>query len=150
MFYQKRFQRIVPSYFASVLIMFAFAVADGVYRSAGAGIADLAAHLSFTFTFFPDTYMYTPLNGVLWTIGIEAQFYLLFPVLVRFMRKNSALNADADGCCRPFIPGWVWARYNRIFPCSLTSFRRSWTYTRLECWALSSISACGAGWRTNP
>lgn len=91
-FYQKRFQRIVPSYFASVLIMFAFAVADGVYRSAGAGIADLAAHLSFTFTFFPDTYMYTPLNGVLWTIGIEAQFYLLFPVLVRFMRKNSALT----------------------------------------------------------
>ena len=91
-FYQKRFQRIVPSYTASVLLLFAFAIANGIYRNAGAGIADLASHLTFTFTFFPDTYLHTPLNGVLWTIAIEVQFYLLFPLLVRFMRQKPALT----------------------------------------------------------
>lgn len=90
-FFWKRFQRIVPSYFASVLIMAVLAFADGAYKSAGAGIADVAAHLTFTFPFFRATYMHTPLNGVLWTIGIEAQFYLLFPLIARCTRRNPAL-----------------------------------------------------------
>ena len=91
-FYQKRFMRIVPSYLASVLIMFLVSVLDGVYQNTGGAVTDLAAHLTFTFTFFKSTYLYTPLNGVLWTIAIEVQFYLLFPLIVRWMRKMPALT----------------------------------------------------------
>ncbi|MBN1778054.1 MAG: acyltransferase [Clostridiales bacterium] len=91
-FYQKRFIRIVPSYLASVLILLVFALNGGAYMSAGRGIADVFTHLTFTFTFFRNTYLYTPLNSVLWTIGIEVQFYLLFPLIVRFMRRKPALT----------------------------------------------------------
>jgi len=91
-FYEKRFIRIVPSYLASVLIMLIFAIINGVYINASEGIADVIAHLSFTFTFFQSTYHYTPLNSVLWTIGIEAQFYLIFPLIVQCMRKKPALT----------------------------------------------------------
>ena len=92
-FYWKRFVRIVPSYLASVLLLLFFAaLPGGLYANTGEGIADVLAHLTFTFTFFPDTYLYTPLNAVLWTIGIEVQFYLIFPLIVRFMRKRPALT----------------------------------------------------------
>ena len=91
-FYRKRFVRIVPSYLASVLILFVLAISSGTYQSAAEGITDILAHLSFTFTFFQDTYMYTALNGVLWTIGIEVQFYLVFPLIVRSMRTKPVLT----------------------------------------------------------
>lgn len=92
-FYWKRFVRIVPSYLASVLLLLFFvALPSGAYPNAGAGIADVITHLTFTFTFFPNTYIYTQLNVVLWTIGIEVQFYLIFPLIVRCMSKRPALT----------------------------------------------------------
>ena len=91
-FYQKRFMRIVPSYLVNVLFLFVLATLDGMYPSTSAGATDLLAHLTFSFTFFQSTYVFTPLNGVLWTIAIEAQFYLIFPLLVRWMRKKPVLT----------------------------------------------------------
>ncbi|MBE0601491.1 MAG: hypothetical protein IH607_06850, partial [Firmicutes bacterium] len=60
-----------------VLLVFVLAVLNGAYRSAAAGGADLLTHLTFSFTFFKSTYLFTPINGVLWTIAIEVQFYLI-------------------------------------------------------------------------
>jgi peptidoglycan/LPS O-acetylase OafA/YrhL len=92
-FYWKRLIRIVPSYLTSVLLMlFCMALPGGEYPNAGAAVADVLAHLTFTFTFFQNTYVYTQLNVVLWTIAIEVQFYLLFPLIVRFMRQKPALT----------------------------------------------------------
>ena len=95
-FYWKRFLRIVPSYLASVLLsLFFIALPGGAYANAYEGIWDVLTHLTFTFPFFQSTYLNTPLNGVLWTIGIEVQFYLLFPLLVRAMRKKPLLTLSA-------------------------------------------------------
>ncbi len=95
-FYWKRFLRIVPSYLASVLlILFLIALPGGAYQSAGEGIWDVLTHLTFTFPFFQSTLLNTPLNGVLWTIGIEVQFYLIFPLLVKAMRKTPVLTLSA-------------------------------------------------------
>ncbi|MCE5342084.1 MAG: acyltransferase [Eubacteriales bacterium] len=91
LFYFNRVRRIVPSYLFSVLIaLFFFALPGGAYRDAAARNADILTHLTFTFNFFPDTYLYTPLNGVLWTVAVEMQFYLLFPWLARAARKKPA------------------------------------------------------------
>ena len=92
-FYWKRLSRIVPSYMVSVLIvLFAVALPGGAYRDAAAQNLDIITHLTFTFTFFPNTYLFTPLNGVLWTVAIEMQFYLIFPWLARAVRKAPALT----------------------------------------------------------
>jgi len=70
---------------------------NGLYRDAAARNLDVITHLTFTFTFFQETYLFTPLNGVLWTVAIEMQFYLIFPLLVKAMRREPALTLCAMG-----------------------------------------------------
>ena len=97
-FYWNRLSRIVPSYLFSVLVLlFAIALPSGAYRDAASQNVDLLTHLTFTFTFFRDTYLFTPLNGVLWTVAIEMQFYLIFPLLLRFMRRKPVLTLCGMG-----------------------------------------------------
>ena len=52
---------------------------------------DLISHLTFTHMFRADTYVYAPINGVLWTVGLEVQFYVLFPLLTKLFRKSPLL-----------------------------------------------------------
>ncbi len=88
-FYKRRALRIVPSYYLSILVMLLFvAIPQARYASFEAGAKDVLAHVTFTHTLFPFSYTGTPLNGALWTLGVEVQFYLLFPFLARaFLRK---------------------------------------------------------------
>ena len=92
-FYVKRFWRIVPSYaLACLLCLFFWALPNGLYDSPGAAIKDLLAHFTFIHNLFPDTYFHTPLPGVLWTMGVEVQFYLLFPIIVLFYEDRPGLT----------------------------------------------------------
>lgn len=89
LFYKKRFARIVPSYYFSVLvILFAVTVPSGGYASVRECLSDLIPTLTFTQTFFPRVLLGTQINGVLWTAAVEMQFYLFFPLLARaFVKK---------------------------------------------------------------
>ena len=51
---------------------------------------DVLRHLTFTQTFDYDTYVATPIGVASWTIAIEMQAYLIFPLLARFARKHPA------------------------------------------------------------
>ena len=86
-FYKRRLIRILPSYLLCVIPLFILACARGQYDSALDAGKDLAAHLTFTFNLFRSTYFYSPINGALWTIAVEMQFYLLFPLLAWAYRK---------------------------------------------------------------
>lgn len=86
-FYKRRLIRILPSYLLCVIPLFILACVRGQYASAGDAAKDLLAHLTFTHTLFPSTYYGSPINGALWTLGVEMQFYLLFPFLARAFRK---------------------------------------------------------------
>lgn len=90
-FYKKRFARIYPSYLLAVLISFGFQIYWGHYPTISYAVRDLVSHLTFTHTFRADTYVYAPINGVLWTVGLEVQFYVLFPLLTRLFRKSPLL-----------------------------------------------------------
>ncbi len=92
-FFRKRVARIVPSYVFAVIVMFAVAVAKGSYSGkAGFAFKDLLTHLTFTHTLFNDTYLFTMITGVLWTVSIEAVFYLIFPLLAKAFRLNPILT----------------------------------------------------------
>ena len=90
-FYRRRVGRIVPSYLVDeALLLFVVAIPLGKYASIPYLIKDLATHLTFTFTFWQDTYLGSPIGGACWTLAIEMQAYLLFPLLAKAMRKHPA------------------------------------------------------------
>ena len=103
-FYGKRVSRILPSYlFAVLAALFFIAIPQGAYHSRGAMLHDVGAHLTFTFLFWPQTYISTPLNVALWTIAVEMQFYLVFPLLARAMQKKPAITAGSM-----MLLGWAY------------------------------------------
>ena len=90
-FYYRRFRRIVPGYyFITLAVFFAIALPWGLYESPQFLVKDLATHLTFTFTFFYDTYVATPLGAAGWTLAILVQGYLLFPLIARGVMKKPA------------------------------------------------------------
>lgn len=110
-FYRKRAARILPSYWFCLLIMLGFAVAGGLYTSSAAMVKDLLAHATFTHNLFPETYTGTPLNGALWTLAAEVQFYLIFPLLARaFRRWPAPTYAAMLLSARVFLALWVLPR----------------------------------------
>ncbi len=96
LFYRKRVARILPSYLFCIIVVLIFNICTGAYAapefgmsdSKGFIIKDVLTHLTFTFNLFPDVSIYTLLNGVLWTVALEVQFYILFPLIQSFFRKK--------------------------------------------------------------
>ncbi len=91
-FYKRRLIRILPSYLLAVGIYFTIACVQHKYGTAVDALKDLGAHVTFTHTFFYFSYLGSPMNGVLWTLAVEVQFYLLFPLLARCFRKKPVLT----------------------------------------------------------
>lgn len=103
-FYRRRAERILPAYLLAVLVaLFCIALPQNLYATRGAMLHDLAAHLTFTFLLWPQTYISTPLNVGLWTIAVEVQFYLLFPLLARAMQKRPVWTAGGM-----MAAGWLY------------------------------------------
>lgn len=81
----RRFIKIVPSYLLSIAI--AYAIGYAATQHAGAAPwEELVTHLLFIHTWWDTTY--GSINGVLWTLAIEVEFYLVFPLVWWcFMRR---------------------------------------------------------------
>jgi len=92
-FYTARAARILPSYLLCMAIMlFAWALPGHRYSTAKHMWTDILSHLTFTHNLFKESYSYTQLNGALWTLAVEVQFYLIFPLLARSFEKKPALT----------------------------------------------------------
>ena len=87
----RRFARIWPSYALNVTVFFLMSL--NAYRSAGDAVWDLISHLTFLHPLSFATYYASPINGALWTVGVDVHFYLLFPLVLRFFRKKPLLTA---------------------------------------------------------
>lgn len=115
-FYFNRLARILPSYlFAVLAALFLIAIPQGAYYTKGAMAHDVLSHLTFTFLNWPQTYVSTPLNVALWTICVEMQFYLLFPLIARAMQKKPALTAGGM-----MLAGWLYRACVARFAADLT------------------------------
>lgn len=137
-FYRNRLWRILPSYLLAVLAAyFLFALPQGSYTSDGARRLDLWSHLTLTQTFFLQPYYGTPLNGVLWTVCIEMQFYLLFPLLARWTRKKPGLTLGLM-----MAAGWLYRAFI-YFKIEDTAMYINQLPAFLDVYALGMLGAMG-------
>jgi len=88
-YFIKRALRILPSYWLCLFVtLFVYALPGRQYGSFRHFFLDLAGHLTFTHNLTYEGYVGTRLNGVLWTLAVEVQFYLVAPLIGRaFVRK---------------------------------------------------------------
>lgn len=101
-FYERRIARIVPAYYVQLALLFALVMPllHGLtYWRADLYVyaANALAHALFVHNLSPLTSASLGVNGALWTLAIEAQFYLLLPWLaplfVRAPWRSLALAA---------------------------------------------------------
>jgi peptidoglycan/LPS O-acetylase OafA/YrhL len=83
-FAQRRFFKIVPSYVLSIAIAIAIGYAATQGNGAPLGIA-IVTHLLFIHTWWDSTF--GSLNGVLWTLAVEVEFYAIFPLVWQFFKR---------------------------------------------------------------
>jgi len=87
-FAYRRFIKIVPSY---VIALFgALLLVWHEFASVREAIWQVVAHLLFIHTFWITTWV--GVNGVLWSLGIEVQFYLLFPLICWLFRRHPLIT----------------------------------------------------------
>src|SRR5437868_2916855 len=94
-YFLKRARRIYPALWACLAFSIGIAAACGVTFPARTW-AWIAAQASIAQFYNPDFLRHFGvgvLNGSLWTIPVELQFYIVLPLLYRLLRTNTALLA---------------------------------------------------------
>ena len=110
-FYMRRVRRIVPAYYVQLALLFLLFVPllrgwDYWKRDLYVILWNGVAHAGFLQLTSPLTSGTLAVNGALWTLAIEAQFYLLLPLLAPLLVRapiRATLAAFA------IAAGWHWA-----------------------------------------
>jgi len=76
-FAYRRILKIVPSYYLAIVLMIALGFAH--FDSRSDEVKQVLAHVFFVHGLWADTW--GGIQGVFWSLGVEVQFYVLFPVL---------------------------------------------------------------------
>lgn len=111
-FYEKRLARVHPSYLLTIAVMLGVALATRAYGdNRSFMLRDVASHLTYTQMFAYDTYYATNLGGSLWTLALEMQLYLIFPLLARAFRRQPAATFAAMMGIALATRGYIAATY---------------------------------------
>lgn len=113
-FYVKRFARIWPAFFVSILIYIVLSIFFKMYYFQPRGlwiefllkewsITDLISYLTLTSDVFGPMYAF---NNVYWSMPIEFQFYLIFPLLLWLHRVAGFLGVIFAGLAL-YVIGWL-------------------------------------------
>ena len=130
-FYLRRILRIFPAFYAFVLVM-AIATAAGVVQLSG---RDFAYALTYTVNFEPGRSLQI---GHLWSLSVEEQFYLLWPLTLLALRERRALLVAVAAICigplaRFAIREWIFHVDPRFPSGMLTSFPAMFDYLAAGC-----------------
>ena len=132
-FYEKRLARVHPSYLLTIAVMLGVALATRAYGdNRSFMLRDVASHLTYTQMFAYDTYYATNLGGSLWTLALEMQLYLIFPLLARAFRRQPAATFAAMMGIALATRGYIAATYPDVslyfnqLPAYLDTFMKDW------------------------
>lgn len=136
---RKRFFKIAPAYYFCLLICL-FLTGSAVYFNRN-GLFDIITHLTFTHNFFLTTH--GSINAVLWTMGTFFQFYLIAPLLYRFIKKKKVLGCALIVCLTIISKVMVFYVLNnmKLSPTYFFVYGRQ-VITALDNFALGMLLAC--------
>lgn len=117
-FYIRRIRRIVPAYYVQLTFLFFVAVPllYGLkiwWLDPMKMLANVYAHLFFVHYTTPLTSSSMGVNGVLWSLTIEAQYYLLLPLLAPLFVRHPWRGALA---LLAIAIAWRWLAVNDLGP----------------------------------
>ncbi len=101
-FYLKRFAKIFPSFWFSLLLSVFFAAALWQHPN---NIKILFANLFLIQAWLPDSYYQWFLNPPAWSLSVEVFFYLLFPFFILLVKKTSEFSFSLSVCALIGIQG---------------------------------------------
>lgn len=98
LFAWRRARKILPSYWLSILVAYAIGYAQ---TQGSHPFADVVTHLLFIHTWFAPTA--GAINGVLWTLAVEVEFYVIFPLVWWCFKRSPWITAGVM-----IAPAWAW------------------------------------------
>ncbi|MFI5239699.1 MAG: acyltransferase family protein, partial [Gemmatimonadales bacterium] len=130
-FYLRRVLRIFPAFYAFILVM-AVATLLGAVHLTG---RDFAYALTYTVNFEPNRALAI---GHLWSLSVEEQFYLLWPLTLLFLRERRALLVAiavifTGPLVRVAILEWIFRVDPHALNGMLTSFPAMFDYLAAGC-----------------
>ena len=102
-FYRRRALKILPSYWLVILVAGVF-FADGPTQ--GKPLFEWLTHLTLTQNWFFESYY--SLLGPAWSLGVEVQFYALFPLILIPLRRWPLVAALGLALIAVFWRRWAW------------------------------------------
>lgn len=92
-FYMRRMLRIWPLYFSA--LFFCFFVVNLIPKTGHFTLSDLLAYLFFYGNLHTAFHYYLPLGGgVLWSLCVEEQFYLVLPAIVKLGGRTAVVSVS--------------------------------------------------------
>jgi peptidoglycan/LPS O-acetylase OafA/YrhL len=147
-FYARRFLRIFPLYYGYLALTF---VGLRIFQAAAGGINPLA-HISpwwyvgYLQNFRPNTSIVDPFLGHLWSLAVEEQFYLVWPLLILLLSRGALA-----WICTAFVPLSLAIRFHYAGHSSaLDAFANTFTPASLDalaCGALVALAVRSPVWR---
>lgn len=129
----RRFIKIVPSYVLSIAA--AYAIGYAQVQPNASTLPDVVTHLLFIHTWFPDRY--GTIDGVLWTLAVEVEFYCIFPLIWWAFKRRPWLTTGAM-----IAIAWWWRA--ALAACCYTTLFTQWEENLpgyLDIFAFGMISA---------
>lgn len=83
-FMVRRFKRIAPAYYVSILLL--VCLGSGYFIMTTNGWQHIVAHLLFVHSYFSGTH--GSINGVYWSLGVEFSFYILMGLSALWLRQS--------------------------------------------------------------
>lgn len=118
-FLRRRFLRICPKYYFALTLWSSVLLFSGSQRNSDL-LPAFAAHLTFSHAMFTETFF--AIVPAYWWLGLLAQFYLVFPLVLRLFKSLGAAKACLFICLACWSlwiafnllsqPGSVWALIN--------------------------------------